>query len=173
MTENGHKILTKLFLHLQHFIWSPEEGRGGEEMFCKKGEFLYLTGGFILEVIYADREMAVCIEVKKVGNRYHYTERSVVISNEAKAYVGEDWISKGDALSVLKTRLYPPSEMRIKVEHRIDEAVRDICGLISEAMRFKDGAYVKLVPEMTKALAKLVSVRNDMQKKRKGVFLRH
>lgn len=64
-------------------------------MFCKQGDFLYLEEGPVFEVIYADKEKAVCLVILKRGETWIY-EKACVISNKSEDYTGKCWISKGD-----------------------------------------------------------------------------
>lgn len=45
-------------------------------MFCKQGDFLYLEEGPVFEVVYADKEKAVCLVILKRGKR-GFTKRHV------------------------------------------------------------------------------------------------
>lgn len=63
------------------------DNRGGERMFFKKGEFLKLENGTVLEVVFADDEKAICLKIQKskiIG--WLYTGKSIVISNNSSDY---------------------------------------------------------------------------------------
>lgn len=76
-------------------------------MFCKKGDFLYLEEGPILEVVYADEEKAVCLVITKNGGEWGYN-RACVISNDSKEYKDKSWISKIDKPNITRKIKWAP-----------------------------------------------------------------
>lgn len=64
-------------------------------MFFKKGEFLKLEDGTVLEVVYSDEEKAVCLKLcnfRDIG--WTYTSESIAFSNNAEEYTDMIGITK-------------------------------------------------------------------------------
>lgn len=70
-------------------------------MFFKKGEFLKLEDGTVLEVVHSDEEKAVCLKLcnfRDIG--WTYTSESIAFSNNAEEYTDMLGITKISSVPV-------------------------------------------------------------------------
>lgn len=90
-------------------------------MVFEKGDFIYLDEGPVLEVVYADEEKAVCLNLERnrmrivcgiyseiTENGCSYTGESTVISNEEEDYKDSLWIKKGNKPNIEGMFRWPP-----------------------------------------------------------------
>lgn len=93
-------------------------------MIFEKGDFIYLDEGTVLEVVYADEEKAVCLNLERNRMRSvcgiyseitesgcSYTGESTVISNEEEDYKDSLWIKKGNKPNIEGMFRWPPIKL--------------------------------------------------------------
>lgn len=80
-------------------------------MIFKKGNFIYLKDGQILEIVYADDEKAVCLKIQRSGGKCFYTGKALVLSNDDSFHKDDEIFEFGPAPDINGNMKWEPLKM--------------------------------------------------------------